>query len=191
MKNVTQNNDSDKSLILQHKNGNNKALGVLFQKYMHLIYGTCLKYLKNEEKSKDAVMDLYEHLQKALLQHEVENFKSWLYRVTYNHCMQILRKEKKRSEKNQKFQLETISFMEFPENEHLEIEKEKLLVHLESCIEELKETQKKCIEQFYLQERCYNEIAELTGFAIKKVKSYIQNGKRNLLICMSRKNETK
>ena len=158
---------------------------------MHLIYGSCLKYLKNEEKSKDAVMEIYELLTKALLKHEVEHFKSWLYRVTYNHCMQILRDEKRQSKKANNFKQDSITLMESSEDQHLSIEKEELLIHLEDCVKELKEFQKNCIERFYLQEQCYNEIVDQTGYALKKVKSYIQNGKRNLMICLNKKNDEK
>lgn len=158
---------------------------------MHLVYGSCLKYLKNEEKSKDAVMELYEHLAEVLLKHEIQHFKSWLYRVTYNHCMQILRKDKNLINKAKYYKADAIPFMDSEEEAHLTAEKEELLVHLESCIEKLKDAQKNCIELFYLKEQCYNEIVQQTGYALKKVKSYIQNGKRNLMICMNKKNEAK
>jgi RNA polymerase sigma factor (sigma-70 family) len=188
---VYSNTTSDLKLIHDYKNGNQDALGKLYKRYMHLIYGSCLKYLKNEEKSKDTVMEIYELLSKALLKHEVEHFKSWLYRVTYNHCMQILRDEKRNSKKETNYKADSYSLMESEEDEHLSVEKEELLIHLEDCIKELKEFQKNCIERFYLKEQCYNEIVEQTGYALKKVKSFIQNGKRNLMICMNKKNETK
>jgi RNA polymerase sigma-70 factor (ECF subfamily) len=182
---------SDIELIKEYKDGNQDALARLFKKYMHLIYGSCLKYLKNEEKSKDTVMEIYELLHKALLKHEVEHFKSWLYRVTYNHCMQVLRDEKRHSKKATNFKQDSITLMESNEDQHLSIEKEELLIHLEDCVKELKEFQKNCIERFYLQEQCYNEIVDQTGYALKKVKSYIQNGKRNLMICMNKKTDEK
>jgi RNA polymerase sigma-70 factor (ECF subfamily) len=134
-------------------------------------------------------MEIYELLTKALLKHEVEHFKSWLYRVTYNYCMQVLRDDKRQSEKSANFKADSIAIMDSSEDEHLSTEKEELLVHLEDCIKELKAFQKNCIERFYLKEQCYNEIVEQTGYALKKVKSYIQNGKRNLIICMSKKND--
>jgi RNA polymerase sigma factor (sigma-70 family) len=55
---------------------------------------------------------------------------------------------------------------------------------LKKCIDQLKDEQKECIKLFYLEEKCYQEIAESTSYELKKVKSYIQNGKRNLRICM-------
>ena len=105
--------------------------------------------------------------------------------------MQVIRAEKKTYEKALKFKKDSINFMESVHDEHLSIEKEELLVHLEECITELKDFQNNCIKRFYLQEQCYNEIVEQTGYTLKKVKSYIQNGKRNLMICMNKKNDGK
>lgn len=187
MKAVGSNKKSDLELIYDYKNGNSDALGELYQRYMHLIFGSCLNHLKDEEKSQDAVMEIYEHLTKVLHKHEVEHFKSWIYRVTFNHCMQILRKEKRTNEKGKKYQEDQIGIMESSAENHPSITKEDQLIHLEDCIEELKEFQHNCIKLFYLQELCYNEIVEKTGYALKKVKSYIQNGKRNLALCMERK----
>ena len=58
------------------------------------------------------------------------------------------------------------------------------LLKLEKCIEQLKNGQKDCVQLFYIKEMCYKEIVNNTGIELNKVKSYIQNGKRNLKICM-------
>ena len=191
MKSITKNTSSDLELIQKYKNGNQEAIGKLFKRYMHLIYGSCLKYLKNEEKSKDSVMEIFELLTNALLKHDVKHFKSWIYRVTYNYCMQVLRDESREAKNANSFKIDSLTFMESNQDEHLSIEKEKLLLYLDDCIKELNDFQKKCIEQFYLKEQCYNEIVKKTGYTLKKVKSYIQNGKRNLIICMNKKNDKK
>jgi RNA polymerase sigma-70 factor (ECF subfamily) len=62
---------------------------------------------------------------------------------------------------------------------------------LADCIERLKDDQKKCIVQFYYEDKCYDEIAKNLGVDEKKVKSYLQNGKRNLKLCIEEKNERK
>ena len=58
---------------------------------------------------------------------------------------------------------------------------------LAHCIEKLKAEQKSCIQLFYFENKCYREIAERLYMEEKKVKSYIQNGKRNLKICIENK----
>lgn len=166
-----------------YRSGDIELLGRLYEPYMHLVYGLCLKYLKDKSKSEDAVMQIFELLIKKLRTHHVENFKSWLYSVAKNHCLMYLRASGK------DIVLIDDSFMESAEIPHQdnnkEIEEEKLQL-LEKCIEELNTEQQQSVRLFYLEEKCYKDIAEITGFDIKKVKSYIQNGRRNLKICMEK-----
>jgi len=143
----------------------------------------CLKYLKDRDESKDAVMQLFEKLIQTLRNHEVDNFKSWLYVTTRNYCLMQIRARKGKF--TQEFSAE---FMEnqvllHPEDEP---ELEGNLTRLEKCIETLINEQKQCIQLFFLQEKCYKDIAQFTGFDLNQVKSFIQNGKRNLKICMER-----
>ena len=148
---------------------------------MQLIYGVCLKYLKDEEPSKDAVMAIFEELVTKVKQHEVKQFRSWLYVLARNHCLMQLRSGKK---------METIGlddFMEFNPVLHPEDNnREEALTALEKCMGKLLPAQKQSVDLFYLKEKCYKEIADLTAFTLNEVKSYIQNGKRNLKICLER-----
>ena len=56
-------------------------------------------------------------------------------------------------------------------------------------MELLNPEQKQTVELFYLQEKSYKEIVDQTGFSMNDVKSYIQNGKRNLKIMLSKTDE--
>lgn len=187
---IVHSNKSDQELITLYKDSNNtEFLGVLFERYFHLIYGSCLKHLESSENAKDVAMEIYELLAVKLLTHKVTHFKSWLYRVTYNQCMQFLRKTISEERKSKEFQLTIDENVEFDLFNHPSIDREILLKHLEDCIEQLNEQQGASIKLFYLKQLCYNEIVEQTGYALKKVKSYIQNGKRNLKICIDSKSE--
>jgi RNA polymerase sigma factor (sigma-70 family) len=171
-------------LLLDFKqSGSQDVLAKLYLRYTDLVYGTCLKYLKNAETAKDAVMNIYEELHQKLLQHEVENFKSWLYVVTKNNCLMQLRKEKK---------MITLEFqpaiMQSEDFSHLDsvLAKEQEFKKLEQCLERLPAEQKQAIQLFYIENKCYNEIAEQTAMDWNKVRSVIQNGRRNLKICMEK-----
>jgi RNA polymerase sigma factor (sigma-70 family) len=177
-------NLSDEELIvLYKKDGDLRILARLYDPYMSLVYGVCLKYLKDREESKDAVMQVFEKLVTTLRTHDVSHFKSWLYVISRNHCLMHLR-----ASKNRKFEDISSELMETDSESHLhsDAEQELNLGKLEKCMEELGKEQKECVRLFYLQQKCYKEIRELTGFDDNKVKSYIQNGKRNLKICMER-----
>jgi RNA polymerase sigma factor (sigma-70 family) len=174
---------TDADLTRHYKaSGDLTALGDLYQRYMPLVFGVCLKYLKDREESRDAVMQIFEKLVHTLREHEVEYFKSWLYTTARNHCLMHLR-----SHKNKQFEEISPSLMETDINRHHEDEEdlELNLVNLERCIEKLANEQRHCVQLFYLQQKCYKEITTVTGFDLNSVKSYIQNGKRNLKICLS------
>jgi len=181
---------SDLELVLRYRqSGEVYYAGILYQRYTHLILGLCLKYFKNEEDSKDAVMDIFEQITVALLKHEVANFKSWLHTLTRNHCLMKLRKpEVKRTITQEVSEIDENLFMEKAEDEHLidEDEREAQLRHLPEALSQLNAEQKACIELFYLQGKNYQEVADATGYTLNQVKSYIQNGKRNLKIILSR-----
>jgi RNA polymerase sigma factor (sigma-70 family) len=183
LKNIQQGDISDKELIAAYKSSDNLSyVSTLYQRYMDLVFGVCLKYFKDGERSKDAVMDIYEELCKKLKLHEVDNFKGWLQVLARNYCLMQLR-----SPRNIKTTEFNADFMQSSQITHLEngmLEKEENFKKLEECMEQLTVEQKQSIELFFIQKKCYNEIAELTGFDWSKVRSYIQNGKRNLKICM-------
>ena len=186
LKNIQQRDISDRELISAYKSSNDLAyISTLYQRYKDLVFGVCLKYFKDGEKSKDAVMDIYEELCKKLKIHEVDNFKGWLLVLARNYCLMQLR-----SPRNLKTTEFNADFMQSNQITHLEngmLEKEENFKKLEECMEQLTVEQKQSIELFFLQKKCYNEIAEITGFEWSKVRSYIQNGKRNLKICMEEK----
>jgi RNA polymerase sigma factor (sigma-70 family) len=157
--------------------------GTLYGRYMDLVYGVCLKYLKQSENAQDSTISIFEEVCSKLLKHEVDNFKGWLYTLAKNHCLMRLRSEKKH-----KIVEFDVSLVQSGEDGHLNgiMEKEENFQALGNCLQELDEGQKTAIELFYLQGKCYNEIAEITGLDWKKVRSSIQNGKRNLKICMDK-----
>jgi RNA polymerase sigma factor (sigma-70 family) len=163
--------------------GNMETLAILFQRYMDLLYGVCLKYLKHPEASRDAVMHIFEELVEKLKKHEVDNFKSWVYTLAKNHCLMQLR-----TPKNLKTTEFKVDIMQSEEEVHLNgaLQREENLEKMERCLQTLPPEQKITVELFYLQNKCYKEIAEITGLEWNKVRSYIQNGRRNLKICMEK-----
>ncbi|PCH93721.1 MAG: RNA polymerase subunit sigma-24 [Bacteroidetes bacterium] len=178
---------SDKELITLYRKKNEKQIvGILFKRYTHLVFGSCMKYLKNADESEDAVMDIFEKLLEDLKIHQIDNFKSWLYSVARNHCLMQLRKEKSSKSGVVEFKINDVERVESIDLLHLneEVEKEQSLQGLETAIADLNDEQRRCIELFYLEQKCYNEVAEITTYSLKEVKSYIQNGKRNIKMLM-------
>ena len=175
---------NDILLSSYQKSGDLLILGKLYQNFLPLVYGVCLKYLKDEEQAKDAVMGIFEELVTKIKQHDIKQFRSWLYVVSRNYCLMQLRSDKKMETVNLDEIMEFTSFLH-----HDDTNKEEAMAALEKCLDKLPATQKQSVSLFYLKEKCYKEIVELTGFSLNEVKSYIQNGKRNLKICLDKSSE--
>lgn len=184
IKNISNNSLSDKELVALYKeSGDMAVLGELYQRYMELVYGVCLKYYKEPETAKDSVMLIFEELVTKLKKHEVDNFRGWLHQVAKNHCLMQLRTPK--NMKTVEFKTELV---QSEENVHLNgvLEKEENFNKLENCLGTLSNEQRDTVKLFYLDGKCYNEIVEITGLEWNQVRSLIQNGRRNLKICMEK-----
>lgn len=158
-----------------------------YKRYMLLVYGVALKYLKRPEDAQDAVMQLFEELVVKIKEVEIQSFKAWLYTCIRNNCLMEIRKRSK----NLSVSLDD-SFMEFCDDFHLTVvsESENREESLRECVESLPEKQRISVKYFFFDELSYKEVEERTGFSLKMVKSFIQNGKRNLKLCLERKGVT-
>lgn len=176
-------NSSDEALVDMYRTSKSTdAFGLLYERYSHLVYGVCMKYLKDVDNSKDATMQIFEKLITDLPRHEVQVFKAWLYRVAQNHCLMILRSNNHLTKSVDVFSENSV---EFVDELHLKVEKEIQLTKMEDSLKDLNEDQRRCVEMFYLEKKTYIEIMQETGFNFMQVKSFIQNGKRNLKQKMS------
>ena len=177
---------SDQQLLNSfYSSRDNHWLGILLQRYTLLLLGVCMKYLKNEEEAKDCVQQVFLKAITELHKYKVEYFKSWLYMVAKNHCLMKLRDKQTRNPAEIKDEMAITPEDDPGLTPHLE--KDRQLEMMEECLQELNKDQKQCVTLFYLEKRSYNEIADITGFTLMQVKSYIQNGKRNLKILLERK----
>ncbi|WP_437922337.1 RNA polymerase sigma factor [Sphingobacterium sp. LRF_L2] len=177
-------NQEDNILLTNFRStGDLEVLGKLFAKHSEMVYYVCLRYFKEQEKSKDAVMHIFEELVYKINKQDILDFPKWLYVVSKNHCLMALRREKSNNI------IIVDDFVEFSSNLHQDDtyqEKEERLSLLERCIEKLPEKQKRSVNLFFINEKCYKEVSEITGYSLNEVKSYIQNGKRNLKHCMDK-----
>ncbi|MFD1188494.1 RNA polymerase sigma factor [Pontibacter rugosus] len=178
----------DLELVKQYQQtGDLACIGKLFDRHTEMVYLICMKYMRDEEESKDATMQIFEGMVKSLRKYEVQNFKSWLHTTARNHCLMLLRAQKQREKilpRNVQENEYTIasSILEDENNPELELQT------LEQGLQDLPTAQRTCIELFYLKQKSYKQIAEQTGLSLNNVKSYIQNGKRNLKLYLEKNN---
>lgn len=175
---------TDEELFDQfHTKNNHKAFELLYQRYAHLIYGVCLKYLKEPEESKDVLMTVIEQLISDPPTEKVKSFSALIYKMTTNKCLDILKKKGNQAELMKNWSINKKYFPDFMESEHLNrLNKERV----SQAIKKLKPEQEACIRLFYLQNLSYQEIVAETGFNAKQVKSHLQNGKRKLTQLISK-----
>lgn len=175
----------DKEIIREYRQKQNPdILEPLFESYMHLVFGICMKYLKNTEDAEDATMEILEKLMDDLIKHEVDNFPAWLHSLSRNYCLMKLRSKKhifigENEDAGRKI---LNNLVESDPDLHLYNEREAELSQLEDALAQLNKEQGQCLSLFYLSGKSYQEVAKETGFSIKQVKSHIQNGKRKLKI---------
>ena len=183
IRSISQTHPDAELVTLYQQTSKQEFLAQLFLRYSDLVYGTCLKYLSEPEKAKDATMSIYYELVEKLKNHEVATFKSWLYVLSKNYCLMELRKQKR----NPVTFIDT-DFMQSGPFEHPDMvfDKEAQLQTLSICMDQLNDSQKESVRLFYIENKCYQDIAELTGNDWNKVRSLIQNGRRNLKICMEK-----
>ena len=177
---------SDEELLKHYKQSGNKELFAdLFKKHVSVVYGTCLFYLQDKDEAQDATMQLFEKLLLDINNREIENFKGWLSFVVRNHCISIIRKNKSQN-KNLKsyheFEYEDVNYE--TEEKINAVSDDVMLENMKQCLPQLKENQRLCVELFYLNNKSYQDIANETGFSLNEIKSYIQNGKRNLKLLL-------
>ena len=180
---VNKNKLDDSEIILKYKaSGDKLYVGILFERYSHLAFGVCMKYLKNEDDCKDAVLNIFENIMEDLKRFEIRSFAPWLHSVAKNYCLMQLRKKRMVFNDEHGFQQAENTLLTVPDamifmNEDVTQEH---LSRLDEAIASLNGEQKKCVMLFYLEEKSYYEVAAATGYSMNEVKSYIQNGKRNL-----------
>lgn len=182
---------SDEDLIRRYRRSrDHQWAGELYQRYTHLVFGVSMKILKNEEDCKDAVMDIFDHLLESLLTYDITNFRSWLYSVTRNHCLSLVRRSRRITYADQPPEELGYQYL-IMEDDHSPYcnhnGREIDVDDLEQAMARIPADQRACLQLFFLDGHSYRHIAELTGMPLNMVKSNIQNGKRNLRNLLNRK----
>jgi RNA polymerase sigma-70 factor (ECF subfamily) len=177
---------TDQELLEQfYADHNNEWLGILLQRYTLLLLGVSMKYLKNEEEAKDSVQQVFLKVIQELQKYKVEFFKSWLYMVAKNHCLMKLR------DRQGKITAEITDRLTYKPEDETDMQaltdNDHTLELLEVALKELNPEQQQCVTLFYLQKKSYQEVSDETGYSMLQVKSYIQNGKRNLKLLIEKK----
>lgn len=180
------NHPPDEAALLQQyrQTGDLAVLGRVYEPYLELVFAVCYQHLRDEHEAKDATMQVFEKLVTGLRRHEITNFRSWLHSVARNECLMLLRRRRTAPETTDDFDEDRVESTAeaHPSDEDFSLERH--LDRLDGCLETLTETQRAAVRLFFYEEKSYREISDLTGFGLNDVKSFLQNGKRNLKKCL-------
>ncbi|MFZ4548417.1 MAG: RNA polymerase sigma factor [Bacteroidales bacterium] len=179
---------SDEQLVNRYAQTHDlEIIGILYERYTHLLFTVSYKYLSNDADAEDMVMLVFERLFELLKKTEINNFKNWIYTITKNECLMLIRRRKLNEQiKEENLKKLDSDIMESVEPDHLSVDGEHRIRYLEKAINTLSPEQKQCIELFYLNDKTYHEVEQITGYTYNEVKSQLQNGKRNLKLMMER-----
>ncbi|OZI06208.1 RNA polymerase subunit sigma-70 [Siphonobacter sp. BAB-5385] len=170
---------SETELLEQYRQtGDLRILGQLYEPHMEMLYAVCYKYLSSEDAAKDAVMQVFEELVNKARTHEISNWKSWLHSVAKNYCLMQLRSRKEFVDAERMESEDRLHLVEEAPEDPLPLQE------LDDCLKKLNREQQQTVSLFFLQEKSYRQIVEETGYELNQVKSYLQNGRRNLKLCM-------
>lgn len=180
---------TDEELALNYfKTGDKELVGLLFEKHVKTVFGVCLFYFRDKDIAKDAVMQIFEKLITELKKTEVKNFKGWLSFVVRNYCISEIRKNKGRYNLPESYLDFEVKETTLEEEEKIsEVSDEEMIEQMQICLVDLKENQRVCVELFYLKNQSYQQICDKTNFSLNEVKSFIQNGKRNLKLLLEQR----
>jgi len=174
--NLSKFSDEDVLRMLK-ESGKTNCVRELFIRYLRLIYGVCLNYLKDADDAENAVKQIFNNLLFKLKDYEITTFRPWIYHYTKNYCLQIQGKE---------------NYSVISDYEEHDVEFDRIIDLFESndaeqtallanCLKELTPQQRVSINYFFKDKLSFAEIADKAGYTIKHVKSYIQSAKQNLI----------
>ena len=184
---------SDEELLKRYKQtGNKEVFADLFKKHVTLVYGSCLFYLQDKDEAQDATMQIFEKLLLDINNREIDNFKGWLSFVVRNHCISLIRKQKSQTKNVKSYYEFEYQDARFETEEAIDrVGDEQMLEQMKNCLPKLKEAQRVCVELFYLKNKSYQDISSETSYSLNEIKSYIQNGKRNLKLLIEEQSRKK
>ncbi|MBL7961624.1 sigma-70 family RNA polymerase sigma factor [bacterium] len=182
-------NFTDGELIESYRHSRDERyLSELFSRYAYLVYFLCNKYFDTKVDSDDAAIEIFTKISNKLLEIDVKNFKSWLYHVTKNFCLDKVNK-------NNNIQCEFVPisdddenlFMQFPQFDRLMGTNADQVELLQEAVRKLDPEQKECVKLFYFKKKSYNEIMEIKQWDMDKVRSRLQNARRNIIMYLEKR----
>ncbi len=181
---------TDEELIKKYRFSHDKTyLGELFLRYTPYIFGVAIKNLKSQKEAEDVTLTIFNKISSDLKRIDVTDFSKLLYQLVKELCDIEVKKKNATGEESKMILIDELT-KESDDNLYINSDKPKLSLdanNLRLAIDTLNESQKICIDLFYVQNKSYQEVADITGYSLNQVKTNIQNGKRLLKTYVEKK----
>jgi len=112
--------------------GANESFSILYKRYHKKVYDKCYSFVKNRDTARELTNEIFSKTYEQLGKFRYRSsFSSWLFTITYNHCIDYLRKQKQLHYPNWNRENEITDIIDEPEERIDDINYDNLLVILE------------------------------------------------------------
>lgn len=174
----------DSQILLAYKSSETRhqAFRQLVDKYKERVYWHARKIVIDHDDADDVTQETFIKVYKALSNfREAAQLYTWIYRITTNEALNLLKKKQKRQADSLDDVYEELA--KTIDSDHL-ISGEEIQLKLQKALLELPEKQRMVFNMKYFDDLKYDEIAEITGtsvgglkasyhLAVKKIESYL------------------
>ena len=179
---------TDTTYIYRVLHGDTGAFKLLVEKYQNMVYTLAFKITGNREEAEDAAQEIFVKCYRHLRSYDGRaSFSTWLYRITYNHCADVMKKRKRRWTENWDDVGEAMEAESLSIDEKIDLRDVRAL--LKDAIHRLPPNDQVIVTLCYYEGLSLREIAEVMGIRENNVKIKLYRIRSRLLELLQSKNE--
>lgn len=178
----------DKEIVNKVLNGDTQQFETIVLKYTKMVYNLAYRMLKDFQEAEDISQEVFLKVFKQLKKcKDKETIKTWIYTITYNTCIDLIRKNKNQQNisifKNQNENDNNDAYIKIESNEYTP-EKQVIIKeevkNLENALNKLDDVSRTIVFLRDVKELSYNEISQITGINIGTIKSRLSRSRNQL-----------
>ena len=148
----------------------------LYKPYMHLVYGLAFNFVQDQKQSQEIVYCIFKKLIKEVKHQEIRLFSAWLYNLSLQFCKQWRQRGRSDIDKIVALGGKGQAPITYYDDDDAVFDQE--ISNMENEVKQLQAQQEKCVELFFEQQMCFEEISEITGWEVSQIKRHLKNVKR-------------
>lgn len=176
--------NDDQKLIDAINKGDTKAYAQLVNRYKDLVYTLAIRMLKHREEAEEVAQDAFVKVFRSLNRFKGDSkFSTWIYRITYNTCLDRIKKNKKHFND---VAIDEITFnkLDTIDNALDHLIKEEKHTLIKNCINKLPEDSSALLTLFYFEELSLDEISKIINIEANTVKVKLFRARKKLAVIL-------